>query len=405
MSFRKKILWVSHFLPFPAKGGAQIRSFNLIKELSRYHDVSLFCLVYEDVVINYFDSLGTAVSSSESVFSEFCVDFALVPIKKNSTKKIAFLKSLFSGKSYSVSRLNVDFVRKELQNFIGDKKFDAVHFDTLSLCSLHDMFSEEQIVLNHHNIESLMMYRRAKEQNSILMKLVCYLDAWKIENLERYACKIISVHIVCSDLDGHRLKALYPSIDTITIPNGIDCSAVIDNRQPDGKSLLFIGGLDWYPNADAIRFLLTKIWPRINESNSSLNLDIIGKNPPSDIRDLANQYNNVRLHGFVDDIAPYYRKAWLYVCPIKDGGGTKLKVLDAMANGVPLVAHPIAMEGIEAEIDKHYLCATRPHDFVDVVLAAALNPEAIEIIGAQAKHFIFDHYNYESIGLKLSNIY
>jgi glycosyltransferase involved in cell wall biosynthesis len=399
MPQRKTILWVSHFLPFPAKGGAQIRSFNLIKELSQYHDVSLFCLVYEDVVTNYFDSLEAAISASEYEFKKYCKDLILIPIKRNQSKKIAFIKSLLSTKSYSVSRLNVGFVKHKLKEFIGSKQFDAIHLDTLSLCSLIDMFPEKNVVLNHHNIESLMMYRRAQEQSNILMKAICYLDAWKISNLERSSCAAITTHIVCSDLDGVRFKDLYPSINTITIPNGIDCSSVMEKRNSDGKTLLFIGGLDWYPNADAISFLLSKVWPIINERNANLTLDIIGKNPSSAIKELDGQFNNVKLHGFVDDIAPYYEKAWLYVCPIRDGGGTKLKVLDALAHGVPLVAHPVAMEGIDAISGVHYFQASTAQDFVNLILDLnSKSPDVLHEVG-------FSKYDYSRIGTKLAKIY
>lgn len=403
---RKKILWISHFLPFPAKGGAQIRSFNLIKELSQYHDVSLFCLVYEDVVTNYFDSLEAALSISENEFRKYCTDLILIPIERSQSKKIAFLKSILSRDSYSVSRLNVAFIKQRLKEFIGSKQFDSIHFDTLSLCSLMGLFPRESIVLNHHNIESLMMYRRAKEQKNILMKAICYLDAWKISNLERNACAAITTHIVCSDLDGVRLKDLYPSINTTTIPNGIDCSSVIKDRHSDGKTLLFIGGLDWYPNTDAVRFLLSKVWPIINEKNVNLKLDIIGKNPPSDVRELASQFNNVKLHGFVEDITPYYENAWLYICPIKDGGGTKLKVLDALANGVPLIAHPVAMEGIDAISGVHYFQASTAQDFVDLIVDMySKSPDVLHEVGLNGKELIFSKYDYHRIGKKMAKIY
>lgn len=403
---RKKILWVSHFLPFPPKGGAQMRSFNLIKQLSQYHDVIFFCLVHEDVVLNYFDSLESAINASKSEFDKYCIDSLFVPMKGASSKKVAYIKSLFSGKSYSVSRLNIKLIGAKLKEFVDGKIFDSVHLDTVSLSLLTNIFDDQKIVLNHHNIESLMMYRRAQEKNNWLMKLVCYLDAWKIKNLERKACSVISTHIVCSDLDADRLVDLFPGVATATIPNGIDCSTVIRGRNSDRKSLLFIGGLDWYPNADAINFLLTQVWPKINERNPLLCLDIIGKNPSSLIKDLAGKYSNVKLHGFVNDIAPYYESAWLYVCPIKDGGGTKLKVLDAMANGVPLVAHPIAMEGIDAIPGQHYYQASTAQDFVNVIFDLySKNSEAPEKIGANGKELIISKYDYKSIGKELANIY
>jgi glycosyltransferase involved in cell wall biosynthesis len=394
-------------LPYPPKGGAQIRSFNLIKELCRYHDVDFFCLVQEDVVINYFESLDVALKDAHNVFGKLCHKVSLVPTKSvgKYSKKASLLRSLFSLKSYSVARLDIGSVRLGLSSFIGNTDYDAVHLDTVSLSLLYDLFEGKSIVLNHHNIESIMMKRRAKEQKNIFLKLICHLDALKIKEMERRSSSFVSMHLVCSDLDGERFKTLFPFAKTITIANGIDCSTVVAKRHPDNKSLLFIGGLDWYPNADAVRFLLNEVWPEIIKIAPFLRLDIVGKNPPPDIFVSAIRYKNVSLHGFVNDIAPFYESSWLYICPIKDGGGTKLKVLDAMANGLPLLAHPIAMEGIDAEMNKHYFSAETVNEFVTAVLNCVNDNIRLELVGQCAKELIHQKYNFNQIGLKLASVY
>src|SRR5690606_1296543 len=139
--------------------------------------------------------------------------------------------------------------------------------------------------------------------------------------------------------------------------------------------------------------------------DSSLKLNIIGKNPPADIRKLAVKYVNVHLHGFVDDIVPFYEGASLYICPIKDGGGTKLKVLDAMAHGLPLLAHPVAMEGIDAIDRQHYYQAERGEEFVKLIIDLFHGVEDIELVGRRAKIKIYESYDYLAIGLKLCEIY
>jgi glycosyltransferase involved in cell wall biosynthesis len=167
--------------------------------------------------------------------------------------------------------------------------------------------------------------------------------------------------------------------------------------------MVSIARLSW---KNGISFLLSKVWPIINERNANLTLDIIGKNPSSAIKELAGQFNNVKLHGFVDDIAPYYEKAWLYVCPIRDGGGTKLKVLDALAHGVPLVAHPVAMEGIDAISGVHYFQASTAQDFVNLILDLnSKSPDVLHEVGLNGKELIFSKYDYSRIGTKLAKIY
>jgi glycosyltransferase involved in cell wall biosynthesis len=406
---RKKILWISHFLPFPAKGGAQMRSMNLIKQLAAYHDVSLFCIVQENVVKNYYSSLDQALKEAEIVFKSFCLDveFHIVKSKGRSTKLIDAAKSVFSKDCYAVQRLNSESVREALSKYIHVQQTDYVHIDTVALACFYKIFKDKLIVLNHHNIESSMMYRRAKETNNLAIKIICYLDAYKIKKLELRISKNTSYHLVCSDLDGERLKNLLPKGAHIaTIANGIDMSVSQSGRAPDGKSLLFIGGLDWYPNTDAMRFLLNEVWPTLSKKIPDIRLDIIGKCPPEDIIKTCKKYKNITLHGFVDDISSFYRNNWIYICPIRDGGGTKLKVLDAMANGIPLIAHPIAVEGIEAANNVHFLSAANAQDFIETIVDLKVSDQQVlTILSQNARQLMLEKYNYVDIGKRLAAIY
>lgn len=406
---KKKILWVSHFLPFPAKGGAQIRSFNLIKQLAGLHEVDLFCVVQEDVAKNYFDSVDSALAQADEAFSSFCkkTKFHIVKTSSSFDKKINLIKSVFGLNSYAITRLSSQAIFLSLQTYIKNTKYDYVHFDTVALSCFSSLFKSDRIVLNHHNIESIMMGRRAQEASNYIYKIICFIDAWKIRRSERKMAKIAVHHLVCSDLDRDRLHRIFPNINAVTIPNGIDCKNVVTgSREVKAKSLLFIGGLDWYPNADAIRFLLKQVWGRLTDEVDGITLDVIGKRPPADIVEVASKYGNIKLHGFVDDISHFYRSNWLYICPIMDGGGTKLKVLDAMANGIPLLAHPVSMEGIDAVEGQHYWSAEASDDFVRQVKALShADQEKINRVAENAQRLMFEKYDYELIGQKLAGVY
>lgn len=403
---RKKILWVSHFLPFPPKGGAQIRSYNLIKELSHYHDVSLFCLVNEELSLNYFNSIESAIEQANKVFGEMCKNVYFLPSRGKKSKKLNLIKSLFSLKSYSQCCLDIESISQCITDILSRDKFDFVHLDTVSLIIFRDLFKSKKITMNHHNVESLMMERRASEQKNWIIKIVCKIDAMKIRRLEKISAEVACMHFVCSDLDGDRLRSMFSEVAVVTIPNGIDCKSVVTNRSVFSRSLLFIGGLDWYPNADAVKFLLDEIFPLVLAKLPDLSLDIVGKNPPIEIVNMAKKFSGVRLHGFVSDIVPFYQSAWLYICPIRDGGGTKLKVLDAMANGVPLLVHPVAIEGIDAVSGEHYFSASTPQEFTDLIVRLSKMPSSeIERVGEKARELIFSKYDYDQIGRMLSSIY
>lgn len=408
MPQRKTILWVSHFLPFPVKSGAQIRSFNLMKQLASYHDVSLFCVVQESVVLNYFSSVQEAIDKALPVFAEFCESVNFYVIKKDSRYEKAkdLIYSLFYNRSYSAQRIYSKELKEKLRFEIDRIGPESIHLDTVALGVFTDLFKEVRVILNHHNIESIMMARRAKESKGIVLSAICFFDSLKIRSLEKKISSYAVRHLVCSELDKERLNGIFPNSDIMVVPNGIDCSKSAYERTPFGHRLLFIGGLDWYPNADAIRFFLKSIWPLLSKEFPELYFDIVGKCPPADIVSLCHEEKNVMLHGFVNDISGFYKSGWIYVCPIMDGGGTKLKVLDAMANGIPLIAHPVAMEGIEADPGVHYFCAITAQDYIDVIKKISCSERAmIANVEIAARNLIFEKYNYDTIGKILSNAY
>ncbi|WP_082191576.1 glycosyltransferase [Cellvibrio sp. pealriver] len=385
-----------------------MRSFNLMKQLAIYHDVNVVCVVQESVVKNYFPSLEEAIEKATPAFLSFCqsVSFVSIRSQRRYEKKANLIKSLFSTKSYAASRLENKVTRDAIKKAVMNVKPDVIHLDTVAAGVYLPLFEDIDLVLNHHNIESEMMLRRAREASNFLLKTICYLDGFKIRMLEKKLFSKVKNHLVCSDLDKMRFLSLFQGANIFVVPNGIDCTLPSIDRSPVHGKLLFIGGLDWYPNSDAMRFFLKSVWPDLNKIMPEVTLDIVGKCPPSDLIEIASAYTNVKLHGFVDDISGFYKEAWIYICPIMDGGGTKLKVLDAMANGVLLVAHPIAMEGIDAVPDEHFKLADSAHEFV-AAISAIKNTTANQIksIEHAAKTLIQEKYDYEKIGKVLSSAY
>jgi glycosyltransferase involved in cell wall biosynthesis len=406
---KKKILWISHFLPFPVKSGAQIRSFNLLKQLASYHEVSLFCIVQESVVKNYFSSVEAAIAEAKLVFSEFCNDVIFYVIRQDGKyEKIKDLVlSFVSSRSYGAQRIYHKDIKMELLAFVDKIDPESIHLDTVGLGVYLDLFKERSVILNHHNIESVMMDRRAKETSNLLLKIICKLDSIKIRLMESKISSQTAKHLVCSELDRQRLLAVFPKSDVVVVPNGIDCSKINYERDPRAYKLLFIGGLDWYPNVDAIRYFLKNIWPSLIKEFPGLSIDIVGKCPPSDLIAYYKNDKSVCFHGFVNDIRVFYKENWVYVCPIMDGGGTKLKVLDAMANGILLMANPVAMEGIDAKPGVHYFPAVSAGDYLEVFrqLSSSGNKALIDSMESAARELIINKYNYEKIGITLMQSY
>jgi glycosyltransferase involved in cell wall biosynthesis len=160
--------------------------------------------------------------------------------------------------------------------------------------------------------------------------------------------------------------------------------------------------LNWYPNLSAVRFIIESLWPLVKREFPKASLTVVGRNPPAWLKRAAEADPMIRVPGFVDDIRPYMDRAAVYLCPIFDGGGTKLKVLDAMAMAKPLVANPISMEGIDATPNHHWIPATSPPEFVSGIRRLFSDATLRREMGKRARDLICDRYSFSQIGQQLS---
>jgi glycosyltransferase involved in cell wall biosynthesis len=190
------------------------------------------------------------------------------------------------------------------------------------------------------------------------------------------------------------------------IPNGVDLKYFYQlNLDKEKHSLIFAGGMKWYPNRSAMLFFADKVWPLLKKEVPDVKMTVIGREPPAEIMSLARNDEHFRVTGFVDDVRPYIDKTMVYVCPIQDGGGTRLKVLDALAMGKPIVAHPIALEGIDIEPEKHVLVARTPEEFVSQIVRLFRDSSLYRRLSEEGRRLVLEKYDFEKIGEKLSRAY
>jgi len=394
-----KILWLSHILPYPPKGGVMQRSYNLIKEVAKKHKVYLIAINQKEIL----SSIGQ-IENAVKELKKFCSDIEVINLPVN--KFFIALKSLFSKRPYTANWLNFPEVRHAIRKFIKKYKFELVHFDSIDLGEYINEVGNFPKVLNHHNIESQMMFRRFIKEKNILKKIYFFQEAIKLKQYERKICLKFDYNLTVSELDKERLFKICPDIKIEVIPNGVDVEYFKPkNKNFEPKTLIFAGGMNWYPNRDAMLFFCKKIWPVLRKRWPDVKATIIGCDPPKYILKLAQQDPNLTVTGFVDDVRPYLEKAHIYICPIRDGGGTKLKILDALAMGKPIVAHPIAIEGIDVKLEKHVLLAKAPSEFIQQIERLFNDTNLCHLLSQQGREIIIKKYDFKKIGKKLANLY
>jgi len=401
-----RILWLSHLVPYPPKAGVLQRCFFLLKELARYHEIDLMAFVQEELLCTFYNNLEEAIPDTKNKLGEFINEIEYYDIASEKTalgKPGLALKSLFSLRGYTMEWLRSREFTKSLERNLSEKQYDLVHFDTISLAVYRDLVKDIPVVLDHHNIESHMMLRRATKENNILKKTYFYQEGLKLAAQERKYCKQFDLNITCSDMDTIRLQGNVGNIECISIPNGVDTNFFKPLGSPRRKySLIFIGTMNWYPNVEAVSFILERILPGLKKLNPDVSLDIIGSSPPQSILQ-HNGKNGVVIHGFVDDIRPYFDSAHIYICPITDGGGTKLKILDALAMGKAIVAHPVACEGINVVNGESVMLCETDAEFIAAIDKLLLDDDLVNKLGINARELAIREYTFAGIGKYMSN--
>lgn len=404
-----KILWLSHFIPYPPKGGVLQRGYHLLKQTAKHHDVHLLAFNQKDLIAPLFSDVETGINEAKTALQKFCktIEFLPIPCDQNKfTKKALAFKSLFTKFPYTLNWLESSEFEQRLKSILSETEFDFIHFDTISLAPFKHLCGSTPCSLDHHNIESHMLYRRAGKESNILKKLYFYQEGKRLERYEKLFCPEFTFNFTCSEIDTERLLEISPTSHAHTIPNGVDTEYFKpDSAYTKRNRLIFAGTLSWYPNIEAVNFIATKIWPEIKAQFPDIRLDIIGANPPDNIVALAKNDPAFHVHGFVDDIRPLLNEAKCYVCPIKDGGGTKLKIIDALSMGMAIIADDIACEGINVTDKKNVLFASTTEEYLTAIHSVLNNASLQNQLEQQARKLAVNEYSYDSIGMQLSALF
>ena len=399
-----KILWLSHFIPYPPKGGQLQRSHNLLKQVAKYYEVDLIALNQKIILPNKED-----IEEATDALNEICNSVITFPIPSEKTKWHRLIMtgiSYFSSLPYDINWLHNGKMLRLIKNLINNNAYDLIHVDTIGMFPYSLLFYNRNIVLNHHNIESSMMARRFENEINTLKKEYFRKEAGKLCKYERYACNNCTKNFVVSDLDAIRLRNIVGDVDITVVQNGVD-TEYFKPREPLGKKgggLIFAGPMDWYPNREAILYFLSEIWPILRVDDPERQITIVGKNPPKELI-FAARNSKISAPGFVDDIRPFIDSASIYICPIRNGGGTRLKILDALAMGKPLVATRLAVEGLDLVEEENYLPAETGSEFVTQIKRLEEDDELRMRLALTGRKLIEERYSWDIIGKTVNIAY
>lgn len=402
-----KILWLSHLVPYPPKAGVLLRAYHLVRELASRHEVHLLAFNQEALMKPYFERVDFGLAAAERELSKYCRQVRFVDAPTDRWifgKHIRALQSLVSPTPYTVLWLQDPEFAALAKAWHEQEHFDLVHCDTISLGPYADLARGAALSLDHHNIESHMMYRRAELERNPAKRWYYRSEARKLESYEREVCAAFDTNLTCSELDSQRLLDICPSASCHTTPNGVDSNFFRPAEvNPDSATFLFVGTLNWYPNRRAVRFLAHDVWPILRNVHPDAKMVVIGTGAPKDVEEVSQRDHRFEVLGFVDDLTPHLAAATAFLCPIDDGGGTKLKLLDAFSAGKAVVANEIACEGLDVVDGDQALFASTAEDYVRQVRRIIEDAVFRRTLESKARAHVQERFSFERIGEDLSN--
>jgi glycosyltransferase involved in cell wall biosynthesis len=404
-----QVLWISHAVPYPPKAGFLLRAYHLLKGVAARHEVDLVAFVQEAWLKTIYGDVALGLEEARRELRDSCRSVHFLPIRSLQgpyARHRTALRALLTGRSYTSTWLDQPDAHALIADLAGRHRYDLAHFDTIGLAPLARAVPDQVATLGHHNIESHLFTRRSQTERGRFQKWYFAREGRLLQQAERAAVSRFARHITCSDLDSERLRDIDSSVRIDCIPNGVDCDYFVPQPRDQEKpnSFTFIGTMNWHPNSDAMMFFLRDVWPQLRREIPDATIDIVGANAPAALTELAARSPGATLHGFVPDVRPYLARASVFICPIMDGGGTKLKVLDAFSSGKAVLAHPIALEGIDATPGVDVEVASTPAEFIARARQLFGDPAQRASLGARARELAERKYSFAAIAANLAAV-
>ena len=388
-----RILFLATNLPIPVNSGAAIRSLSLLQALAAGGHELTFVSFTHAATPQSLEPLSSLCRSMTLVHRE------LVNLSQGSNY-FARLAALATTKPYSVARFASAEMRTKLQEHLAASTFDVIFADgVFALVNLPDC--AVPIALNCHNIEWVIVKRYAELENNPLKSLYAKLEFHNMRAFEHRAAQRSKMAMVCSDKDRSLLQALCADLKVCIVPNCVDTDTYFPAAEVNGvlskPRILFQGGMDWYPNRDAVEFFSENMLPSIQRELPDVTFVVAGKNHPKEFLDKFNAIPGINFTGTVPDMRPYLAGAALVVVPLRIGSGTRLKILEAAASSKAVVSTTIGAEGLDFEHGKEIVIADQPEAFAREITALLHNPERLRRIGEAARRKVVARYSYTTL--------
>jgi len=377
-----RLLFVTPYVPYPPSFGGSIRIYNLARELACRNEVSILAFAETD-------GMGDPKG-----LKPFCREVICVP-RDVSAKRWRQFASIFSKRSFQITFHYNVCMQKAIEDTVSRLNIEAiiVEFSQMTGFSFPKGIA---LILDEHNVEYDLLARMA-EKGSPVRKLFNRLEVQKFRKEELRAVRDATLTLVTSRRDRELLERDVPGLNAAVVTNGVDVAYFSRPEVPrKPNTAVFVGATHYYPNEDGVLFFLNEVLDRILLEMPDFRFVVVGGNPPPSLTGAVS--GNVEVTGFVDDVRPYMWQASVFVVPLRMGGGTRFKVVEALAAETPVVSTRLGSEGIPVTSGKEVMLADEPAAFADAVLAILRDENLSRHLSTNGLAFVKKHFDWSVVG-------
>lgn len=401
-----RILFLTNLLPYPLDNGGKIKTYTTIRALADAgHKIDLVC----------FTEKNNIQKEYENQLLQLCQKVEQVYLKLTTAENIQYMmlmaiKSLFSAYSFGLYKYQSGKMKQKLEELCRDNNYEYIYFDHLQLCVykeyLKKLLPNAKMILDEHNCEALIMSRNADKATNLLKKLFLQIESKKLGKFESRILGEMDANIVLSEEDYQELRKQHKGdFKHVIIPIGVPDRGMKKSVEKEGDllNILFLGTLTWEPNNQGLIWFLKNVIPLLERRNIKFKFYIVGKNPSIEVCELAKNYDNIIITGYVESVDEYYEKCDCMVVPLFIGSGQRVKLIESFSKGMPSVSTEIGAEGLQIENHRNILIANTAEEFGDAIKEVD-NYSIRKVLSIEGRKCYEINYSPEAVATKINRV-
>jgi len=392
------ILILTSEIPYPPTTGARLRTYNLIKHLAADNTITLLTMMPANLALAHLPKMKQ-------------LGIEIINVDREPSSRISFyvgiVRNLTSPRPFIVDKHQYQPYIRKVSSLVSSRRFDLIHCDSIALAPACQYVRSAPTILTAHNMEATIWQRYYEEETNRIKKYYIGLQHKKVFQFEKDICRQFSEVIAVSEEDKKRLEQNYQAKNVEVVPNGVDTQffSIKGGEHETQDSMVFTGSMDWRPNQDAILYFSREVWPLIKGNRPNATLWIVGRKPPAQIRALIKTNTSIHVTGMVDDVRPYIERASVYIVPLRIGGGSRLKILEALAMQKAVVSTSIGAEGLRVTDGHDIVLADNPLDLAESIIALFDNAGRRRKLGEAGRSLVIDKYDWSLVAQKQQHVW